>query len=335
MEDYKYTPKDFYELPPELGIPVYAYWPGQHPDYEDPLVIKVSPSIIIWLSRSLKTSSLCCSKGGSSETDHPPSPTPLTPRFSPPSFSPSVGLTPAHAGPSHPVQEVGVNTGQSLSPSPPLPLPLLAEHPHPSRSNTAPPRMYPDRGPLTSRKISPMDLVIPPYRFPTPTRPHATSSPLLEEPDTSNSQVGNLSQAAISAHSSGSQVSLSEVRTSEGPGYIPTKESRQFAGGGGFTTWYSTAGDHRLQKPPTPADVECSDLWVHSDSRDDTVQVWVYTKQSDWAVAQTGYGHPTLPTRVLWLRTPTTPSWVRRHTLTTYKGRQRKDHKLAQVPPPQ
>jgi len=107
---------------------------------------------------------------------------------------------------------------------------------------------------------------------------------------------------------------------------LPEKEDRLFNTADGRTQWYKTSGAYHLSFPPSMPDVVVGDLYLHHDTHNRSLQMWVLSKNLEWTIAKVGHRHPSIPGRVLWLRNNgDEPSWILKHTWVTYEGRRRKE----------
>lgn len=93
------------------------------------------------------------------------------------------------------------------------------------------------------------------------------------------------------------------------------------------TFWYKTAGQYNIQGPPTEvADAKPATLFLHIDTRDNSVKVWVKETDGRWVVGSPGYDSPRNDERKLWIRKDSgSASWVKPHTYITYLGQEKKN----------
>lgn len=148
-------------------------------------------------------------------------------------------------------------------------------------------------------------------------------SPLTVPPDTPQTTRRELSP--MDTARSPSRLMSQSRGVSLAPGVTPQRDARPCRGSKDlWTVWYHTSGPDALQDPPH---IECEpgELYLHSSTRTDQVQVWVKQVNGNWRIASERMPHPTANGRVLWFRSKTEPSWVTEGTVKTYDSKSRRE----------
>ncbi|OJT12664.1 hypothetical protein TRAPUB_10787 [Trametes pubescens] len=107
----------------------------------------------------------------------------------------------------------------------------------------------------------------------------------------------------------------------------PKREMRPFRSGSqdGYTLWWMSKTSSGLSHPPQNLKLRPGDLYLHHNQSSGDYQYWLWTTANKWEVATQGQSHPTYEDRYLWFRSELHPSWITRHTYSTYKGKKRRD----------
>lgn len=341
----KYSAEETYSPPQELGLPSLTQWPHPNTTHEPEEVIDTQEDVSVQLHKSHNSRPNSTSQVNQTTIEvpqHRPPHTDTPPPFISFELSGSISrrLTRRRVE-----NQENVMSSQSREPTysavcdqtarqiPPSPVfapvdPELVNHdlesiPDREFPVTEPSRRSPipsvrsstlKRAPLQRSFSAPREMTTRP-KGPSPVAPAHVGSLQSHTHDQSPSSSGQTSQLH----------NISQACNPMLPGYIPSKEVKQFSGGSGQTAWYRTSTMYSMQNPPVPSDVRVADLWVHSNTLEGTFQAWMYNQKHEWVPVMTGFSHPTFPNRVLHLRAGGVPSWVLRHTLTTYKGRLRKE----------
>ncbi|KAH8099660.1 hypothetical protein BXZ70DRAFT_942796 [Cristinia sonorae] len=106
-----------------------------------------------------------------------------------------------------------------------------------------------------------------------------------------------------------------------------TKGYRMLVGFPGVTRWQKSSNSSRLDTPLSPVGTEVGEVYVHTDVRDGSKQLWVWkdeTAGSRWEVARKGCPHPRLPERCLTFGRGGDPSWVLWQSMAAAKARERR-----------
>ena len=86
--------------------------------------------------------------------------------------------------------------------------------------------------------------------------------------------------------------------------------------------WYSSTGPGYLQSPAPIPDAAIGALYVHKTP--DGNKAWIRIRDGLWDTVQTAHPHPFLKGYVLTFLDNGEPRWIRRESLRTYLGREKK-----------
>jgi hypothetical protein len=107
--------------------------------------------------------------------------------------------------------------------------------------------------------------------------------------------------------------SAAPATSSSTPPLMPLKQQRSFTSGPrGFTVWYSTQSSQSLSTPPIGLQASAGMLYVHTDTTLTLHQAWLCDTSGKW-INVTGVDnvkHPTVPDRLLLVRSDGIPSWL-------------------------
>jgi hypothetical protein len=94
---------------------------------------------------------------------------------------------------------------------------------------------------------------------------------------------------------------------------IPVKHQRPFSSGPkGYTTWYTTSSNQPISSPPATLPAAAGILYLHTDLNKGTNQIWLCNINCNWTdvTAKGNVTHPSIPDRILLLRSDGIPSWL-------------------------
>ena len=108
----------------------------------------------------------------------------------------------------------------------------------------------------------------------------------------------------------------------------------------GSTVWYTSSGGPPLRHPAGPTTPNPGDIYIHTDTSTNGLQIWVCPTYGTWKSISAEYDqsylpdrvvraarHPLFNDRVLKMRANGEPSWVTRQTCITLKSRKKGTYK--------
>ena len=118
----------------------------------------------------------------------------------------------------------------------------------------------------------------------------------------------------------------------------PTRSARKFhsSTGGGETVWWESHSGSDLTSPIHNVDRTIGDLYIHRNTTNSLIQIWICRDSSSWEKVALEYddkydpdrvvrglSHPSFPDRRLKLRKNGEPSWIMKQTYTMIKSRRK------------
>jgi hypothetical protein len=119
---------------------------------------------------------------------------------------------------------------------------------------------------------------------------------------------------------------------------LPTRTSRKFQSSTseGETVWWESRCASDLAAPPRNIDYTVGDLYIHKNTTDTPIQIWICQEPNVWERVVLEYddkfapehvilglSHPSFKDRRLKLRKNGEPSWITKQTCVTNKSRRK------------